>query len=195
VASKGYQDIFIRKGIKPEKLMVTGIPNFDNCKSYLQNNFPYRGYVLVATSPLRETMRFENRRAFIRKVERISLGRPIIFKLHPIENADRARKEILSEIPRALVLKDGNTQHMIANCEVLITQISSVTFVGLALGKEVHTDLDLTALKKLLPIQNGGKSAQQIANLCRKVVQTSLEELRSMSKRPKLRQKWLSPGI
>jgi len=27
---------------------VTGMPNFDNCSSYFQNDFPHRGYVLVA---------------------------------------------------------------------------------------------------------------------------------------------------
>ena len=28
VASAGYRDFFIRKGVRPEKLVVTGIPNF-----------------------------------------------------------------------------------------------------------------------------------------------------------------------
>jgi hypothetical protein len=31
VASEGYRDFFIRKGARPEKIIITGIPNFDNC--------------------------------------------------------------------------------------------------------------------------------------------------------------------
>ena len=35
VASEGYRDFFIRKGVRPEKIVVTGIPNFDDCRRYL----------------------------------------------------------------------------------------------------------------------------------------------------------------
>jgi hypothetical protein len=52
---------------------------------------------------------------------------------------------------------------MIANCDVLITKYSSVVYVGLALGKEVHSYFNLDELKKLLPIQNNGASAGKIA--------------------------------
>ncbi len=65
VASEGYKNFFIKKGAKAEKLEVTGIPNFDNCKSYLRNNsFPHKNYVLVATSDCRETFKYENRKEF-----------------------------------------------------------------------------------------------------------------------------------
>ncbi|MFO7660988.1 MAG: hypothetical protein R6X18_00200, partial [Chloroflexota bacterium] len=40
VASEGYRDFFIRKGIKPEKMVVTGIPNYDNIITYRDNDFP-----------------------------------------------------------------------------------------------------------------------------------------------------------
>ncbi len=173
VASQGYREDFIRKGINPDKIVVTGIPNFDNVVSYLDNDFLYRDYVLAATSPLRETFHFDNRKAFIHKVKRISQGRPIIFKLHPLEKVERARREIINIIPDAMVLAEGKTEHMVANCQVLVTQVSSVTFIGMVLGKEVHTDLDLAKLEKLLPIQNGGKSASVIATVCRQHVQTT----------------------
>ena len=42
VASDGYRDLFIRKGAKPEKIVVTGIPNFDDCQRYRDNTFPHR---------------------------------------------------------------------------------------------------------------------------------------------------------
>ena len=64
VASEGYRDFFIRKGARPEKIIVTGIPNFDDCQRYCSNDFPYRHYVLVCTSPLREIFQGEDREAF-----------------------------------------------------------------------------------------------------------------------------------
>ena len=90
VASEGYRDFFIRKGARPEKIVVTGIPNFDDCRRYCSNDFPHRHYVLVCTSPLREMFRGEDREAFIRKAVEIAGGRQLIFKLHPNENV-RAR--------------------------------------------------------------------------------------------------------
>src|SRR5207249_7217172 len=94
VASQGYRDLFIRKGVDPAKIRITGIPNFDNCASALDNDFPYRGYVLVATSDMRETFKYENRKAFIEKCLRIADGRQLIFKLHPNENIARATVEL-----------------------------------------------------------------------------------------------------
>ncbi len=61
VASNGYRDLFIRKGVDRKKVVVTGIPNFDNMAIHLNNHFPHRGYVLVATSDARETLKFDNR--------------------------------------------------------------------------------------------------------------------------------------
>lgn len=171
VASEGYRDLFIRKGVRPEKIVVTGIPNFDNAVRFHYNRFPYRGYVLVATSDTRETFKRDDRERFIRHVLKIAAGRPLIFKLHPNENFYRSYREIQRLAPRALVLAEGNTGEMIANCDVLITQYSSVAFIGLALGKEVHSYFDVEDLKRLLPIQNGGTSHRHIAAVCRRVLE------------------------
>lgn len=170
VASEGYRDLFIHKGVRPEKLVVTGIPNFDHAASYLDNDFPHRGYVLVATSDMRETFKYDNRKRFIRRAIQIAAGRPLIFKLHPNENVARATREIRELAPDALIYEDGNTNHMIANCDVLITQYSSVVYIGLALGKEVHSYFDVEELRRLMPIQNGGTSARNIAHVCRAVL-------------------------
>ncbi len=167
VASAGYKELFIKKGVKPEKIVVTGIPNFDNVQQFLTNDFPYRNYVLVATSDARETFKLDNRPKFIRRALEIAAGRPLIFKLHPNENARRAVGEIKSLAPQALVFTDGNIEPMIANCDVLITQYSTVVYIGLALGKEVHSYFDIETLSKLVPIQNGGRSSQNIARVCR----------------------------
>lgn len=166
VASEGFKEIFIKKGVKPEKIEVTGIPNFDNCRSYLKNDFPYKHYVLAATSHLRETFKFENRKAFIEKAVAIADGRPLLFKLHPNEKLSRAREEIERWAPGSIIFSDGNTNHMIANCDTLVTRYSTVLFVALALGKRIYSDLESEYLQKLTPLQNGGMSAQNIAAIC-----------------------------
>jgi hypothetical protein len=172
VASEGYKGFFVRKGADPAKLIVTGIPNFDNCKRYLDNNFPYRNYVLVCTSDIRETYKYENRKKFIRRSLRIADGRQLIFKLHPNENVRRAEKEINRFAPGALVFSTGNTEEMIANCDVLITRYSSTVYVGLALGKEVYSDFDVDELRRLTPVQNGS-AARNIAQVCRGMLGTA----------------------
>ncbi|MGD0282205.1 MAG: hypothetical protein ABSB95_07575 [Dissulfurispiraceae bacterium] len=171
VASEGYRDLFITKGVSPEKIEVTGIPNFDNAAQYLNNNFAYKNYVLVATSDARETFKFDNRKAFLRKALSIAGNRQLIFKLHPNENVGRSTREIKQFSPDALVFPDGNAHHMVANCDTLITQYSSLAFTGIALGKEVHSYFDIDLLKRLTPLQNDGSSAQKIADVCRSYLQ------------------------
>lgn len=173
VASDGYRELFLRKGVAAERLVVTGIPNFDNCERYRHNDFPQRGFVLVCSSDIRETFRWENRPHFIRQVTRIAAGRPIVWKLHPNENAPRARAEIARLAPGALVFDRGSAEEMIANCDVLITQYSSTAYVGLALGKEVHSYFDVDELRRLCPIQNGRTSARRIADVCRELLAVS----------------------
>ena len=167
VASEGYRDFFARKGIPRERLGVTGIPNYDDCARYLVNDFPHRGYALVATSDTRETFKRDHRPAFFAWVERIAGGRPLVFKLHPNEDHARAASEIRARFPGAMVFAHGDTNAMIANCDVLITQFSTVVYVGLALGKECHSYFDLEELRRLMPVQNGGTSGANIAQVCR----------------------------
>ena len=135
VASEGYRDLFVRKGVPSEKIVVTGIPNFDNCKKFLENRFPHRHYVLVCTSDSRETFKFENRKKIILDAVKVARGRKLIFKLHPNENIERAALEIAALAPGALVYTAGNAEEMIANCDVLITHYSSTVYVGLATWK------------------------------------------------------------
>ncbi|MDX9923145.1 MAG: CDP-glycerol glycerophosphotransferase family protein [Ignavibacteriaceae bacterium] len=165
VASEGYKELFIRKGVKPEKIVVTGIPNFDNLKTYLNNNFPMKNFVLVATSDSRETFKYENRKKFILDCVKIANGKQLIFKLHPNENFKKATKEINKYAPDALVYTSGDINEMIANCDILITKYSSVSYVGISLGKVVHSYFDIEELKRLTPIQNNGTSAERIAKI------------------------------
>ncbi|MGD1007854.1 MAG: CDP-glycerol glycerophosphotransferase family protein [Ignavibacteriaceae bacterium] len=186
VASEGYKDLFISKGVIEEKLVVTGIPNFDNCVQYCNNNFPYSNYVLVATSDSRETLKYENRKKFIKDAIGIAAGRQLIFKLHPNEKFKRANEEIKSLLPDTLVFSKGNTNEMIANSDVLITKYSSVVYIGLALGKEVYSYFDLKLLKKLLPVQNNGMSAFNIAEVGKNLLENKKFYV-AQTKKPKLK--------
>jgi hypothetical protein len=175
--SEGYKQQFIKLGTEANKIIVTGIPNYDNVAQFLQNDFPYKDYVMVATTDMRETYRYENRPAFIKKAVEIANGRKLLFKLHPNEKFERAEAEIQKYAPAGtLIYRSGHTNHMIANCTELITQYSTVVYVGLALGKKVHSYFDLEELKRLAPIQNGGTSAAKIAEICRGYLGQQAEE-------------------
>lgn len=190
VASPGYRDLFIKKGVKKDKIVVTGIPNFDNVEIFNCNEFPHHNYVLAATSPVRETFRLDNRSAFIHWVKEIAGDRKIIFKLHPNENFRRAAREIRAYAPGAVVYQSGDVREMIANCAVLVTQYSSVTYIGLAMGKEVHSYLDLDELRELVPIQNGGQSAASIAQICRDLINISVKDLKENGVGARYRTNW-----
>ncbi len=172
VASEGYKQHFVQKGAKHSKLVVTGIPNFDNCIEYAEHPFEHSNFVLVATSDARETFKYENRRATIERAVSIANGRKLIFKLHPNEQADRAIAEISRWAPQAEVLTGRPIEPIIAHCDTLITKYSSCVYVGIALGKTVYSDFPIRTLRALCPIQNGGRSAERIAAVCEEVVDT-----------------------
>jgi hypothetical protein len=168
VASDGYKKFYQSMGTARDKITVTGIPNFDNVSRYRNNNFPEKDYVLVATSDIRECMGKDDRIGFLRRSMEIANGRSMIFKLHPNENQGRAVQEIREVAgDDAVIYTDGNAEEMVANCEELITQYSTLVYVGIGLGKKVHSYFDLEELYSLMPKQNGGSSAKRIAEVCR----------------------------
>lgn len=168
VASEGYARFFEQMGTEASKISVTGIPNFDHVASFADNDFPYHNYVLVCTSDIREVGGQDNRIEFLKNCKIIADQRKIIFRLHPNEKTSRAFHEIRSVFgDDVLILQNGNTEHMIANCDELITQYSSVVYVGMALGKNVRSYFPMDLLRDRMPIQNGGTSAKLIAELAR----------------------------
>jgi hypothetical protein len=173
-ASAGYKKQFSSRGTDADKIFVTGIPNYDDCDTFYDNDFPYHDYVLVASSDIRETFKYEDREKFIADCVSIAAGRQLIFKLHPNELKERAISEIKKIAPaNTVIFSEGNTTHMIANCQELITQYSTVVYIGIALGKKVHSFFDVEELKRLAPIQNGGRSAVNIAAICRQYIEYS----------------------
>ncbi len=171
-ASEGYAKYISGMGTDLAKVYVTGMINYDNAAQYRYNDFPHRHYIMVATTDMRETARPENRVRFIKHCVSIANGRPLLFKLHPNENFKRAISEIRKHTPDGtLIFTEGNTNHMIANCLELITQYSTVVYTGIALSKKVYSYFDVEQLKQLAPLQNGGRSAQNIADLCRQYIE------------------------
>ena len=171
-ASQGYKEQFSGLGTEASRIIVTGIPNYDNAAALLQNDFPHHGFVMVATSDTRETFKKDDREKFITRCVEIAGSRRLLFKLHPNEQKERAIAEIRAFAPSdALIYTEGNTEQMIANCDELITQYSTVVYIGIALGKKVHSYFDVEKLKELAPVQNGGVSASQIADVCRRYIE------------------------
>lgn len=170
VASDGFKDQFVERGINTNKIRVTGIPNFDEIYKMKNLEFEHNNFVLVATSDIRETLRYENRKKIIQFAKKIANGRKLIFKLHPNENANKRTKEIKKYAPDALVYHGVNIDPLLANCDVFISRFSSTVFPALILGKEVYCDLDNDLLKKLAPIQNSGTSASNIAEVANELL-------------------------
>jgi hypothetical protein len=184
VASEGYRARVIERGADPSKVVVTGIPNFDDCARYRKNDFPHTGFVLVCTSDARETFKRDDREGLVLRALQIAAGRRLVFKLHPNEEAERATREIKRIAPAALVYATGSAEEMIANCDELVTQWSSTVFVGLALGKRVHSDADVAELRRLAPVQNGGAGARNIARVCRELLDVGSPVVALRRRRP-----------
>ncbi len=170
VASEGFRNQFIDRGVNPNKIYVTGIPNFDDFEKFTGYDFEHKNFVLVATSDTRETLKYENRKKLIQYAQKIANGRKLIFKLHPNENIKKRTAELKKYAPEALVYHGIGIDPLIANCDVLITRFSSTIFPALALGKEVHCDIDINIVKSLVPIQNRGTSAKSIADVSRELL-------------------------
>jgi hypothetical protein len=194
VASNGYRDLFVHKGCDPSRLVVTGIPNFDDMNRYRNNSLAERDYVLVCTSDARETFKFlDDREDFLKSALSIAGGRRLLVKLHPNEDVERAKKEIIALAPHAVIVTEGSAEELVANCSVLIVQYSTLAFVGLALGKEVHAKYSVSDLQRLLPLQNGGMSGKAIAEVCREVFASKQRRRKKGAGRPRGAERGANP--
>ncbi|MCU0327410.1 MAG: hypothetical protein MUE53_00295 [Chitinophagales bacterium] len=164
-ASQGFKSLFVKNGTEAHKILCTGIPNFDDLYALAQYDFEYQDYVLVATSDIRELGGNDDRVSFLLACKDIAGFDQIIFKLHPNENHDIVRREILEILPNALIYTSGSIDPMIYHCKTLITQFSTVALIGLVLQKKVYSYFDINELYACKPIQNEGMSAEIIAEI------------------------------
>ncbi len=169
VASEGYRRDFVDRGAPAERLIVTGLPNFDHFAGYVRPGHWIEGCVLACTSDGRETFRRDDRKRFIDWALEIAGDRPLVFKFHPNERMNRAVDEVRRWAPRARALTSGSGEVLAANCHTLVTEWSTLAYVGLALGKPTYSYRDLEAHRAMLPDQNG-RAARNIAGVCREVM-------------------------
>jgi len=169
VASEAYREEFMSRGAPGHRLIATGIPNFDNLAGHRKQGHWIEGHVLACTSDGRETFRRDDRQEFIRWAVEIAAGRPLVFKFHPNERMSRAVAEVQRYAPGARWITEGYGEELAANCEVLITEWSTLAFVGLVLGKETYSYRNLDEMRRLLPAQHGNAAAN-IAEVCREVL-------------------------
>jgi hypothetical protein len=167
-ASKGYKQYFNSLGTESNKILTTGVPNFDNIAEMKKLEFEYSDYVLVATSDIRDLGGNEDRVHFIKECVKIADGKQLIFKLHPNENFEKSSREIRENAPaNTMIYNTGSIDPMIAHCHTLITQYSSTVYLGMILGKKIYSYFPIEELEANVPIQNGGKSAEIISEIIR----------------------------
>ncbi len=169
LASDGYRDDFVARGAPAERLVVTGLPNFDDFRGHVRPGHWIEGHVLACTSDGRECLRRDNRRRFIEWCLEIAGDRPLAFKFHPNERMSRAVAEVQRWAPRARTITEGYGEELAANCAELVTEWSSLAYVGLALGKPTHSYRDLDRHRAMIPLQHG-RGASNIAEVCRDVM-------------------------
>lgn len=182
VASEGFRELFIDRGVNPNKIRVTGIPNFDDFEKMRNLEFEYKNFVLVATSDVRETTKYENRKQFLLNAKDIAGKKQLIVKLHPNEIVKKRTAEVKKYLPEALVYHGVSIDPMLANCDALVTRFSSTIFPALALGKEVFSNIQIEDIKKLTPLQNGGTSAKAIAEVARELLASTKPVIREKEK-------------
>lgn len=171
-ASKGYKNYFNSLGTDSEKILTTGVPNFDNIIEMQKLHFEHKDYVLVATSDIRDLGGNEDRVHFIQECVKIADGRQLIFKLHPNENYEKSSREIRENAPQnTMIYNTGSIDPMIAHCHTLITQYSSTVYLGMILGKKVYSYFPIEELEANVPIQNGGTSAEIISKIIRDFIE------------------------
>ncbi len=173
VASEGYRGDIVRRGGDPRKVIVTGIPRFDDCERARDNRLDRRNYVLVCTDDTRK--KGERRARFFASARRIAGRRAIVVVLSPNADVSAARAEVLAAIPEALVLDSDShsmprLHELVANADVIVTERSNVALLATALRIEVHSFMPRMELQRLCPIQNGGSSAHAIAHACRNLL-------------------------
>jgi hypothetical protein len=169
VASDGYRDDFIARGAPADRLVVTGVPNLDSFRSHVRPGHWIEGHVLACTSDGRECLRRDDRRDFIRWCLDIAGGRPLVFKFHPNERMSRAVAEVRRWAPGARVVTEGYGEELAANCAELVTEWSTLAYVGLALGVPTHSYRDLERHRAMIPLQHG-RGAANVAEVCREVL-------------------------
>ena len=142
--------MFIREGIKPGRVVVTGNPRLDSaCKKKFDKRKIYRRLklgkgekiVVLATSGLVEAGLWTDKemRTLVRAVSDAVEQFPnlrLVIKPHPRESVQEFRK-YLPKSASAIVVKDIDLYGLINACELLMTEVSTAALEAAAFGKPV----------------------------------------------------------
>jgi hypothetical protein len=97
----------------------------------------------------------------------------------------RAVAEVRRWAPGARALTTGSGEELAANCHTLITEWSTLSYVGLALGKPTYSYRNLDEHRAMLPDQHG-LAAHNIAGVCRDVLGRPCTEPRTIGLRTQM---------
>lgn len=169
VMSSPAKDAYIKMGVPPEKVFVTGQPGFDRIlrKKFNKNQLmtelsipKSKGVVVLATQPLVGSIwTEEDRKKFIEIVcSAMSdfTDKQLVIKLHPAENIE-SYQEILADIggDKAIICRDVEIHDLLNACDLLMTVHSTVALEAMIFDKPVIT-INLTGKPDLFPYAESG---------------------------------------
>ena len=169
VMSPSAKDAYIKMGVPPEKVFVTGQPGFDRIlqKKFNKNQLMTelripkdKNIVVLATQPLVGIIwTKEDRKKFIEIVcSAMSdfTDKQLVIKLHPAENIE-IYQEILAGIgeDKAIICQDVDIHDLLNACDLLMTVHSTVALEAMIFDKPVIT-INLTGKPDLFPYAESG---------------------------------------
>jgi len=170
VASPGYRKRFIRNGADPDKIALTGIPEFTTFPDTLPDDVLQRGVVHLVTLPLWGSLEKEYRKDLQMNLNWIADGRPIYFKLLPTDQPIIATRKIKNTLLNVRVFT-GSRNHLKNIYERgLISKRTACLFTASVIGDKLHIFADAEVLRHLKPYQNSTASAEKIANVCKNLM-------------------------
>ena len=173
VACDGYRHFFERKGVPPERLVVTGIPNFDDCRRFLTNDFPHRGYVLVCTSDAPRDLQARRPAAFLeRRADRSRPGGRSSSSSTRTRTGPARRAEIERVGARRRRLHRSEREphdRQLRRARSRSTPRPSSSSASPSARSATPTST-LASCGGCCPLQNGGRPPRNIAAVCREVL-------------------------
>lgn len=165
------KDWLIRRGINPDRLVITGCPQFDvipHRSSVAKEEFrrklklvPDKNLIVLATDPFAGYTSIEKEEEpekLVRAIFEAMREFPeiqFVIKPHPSEDA-RFYKAIAKEMKaKVRVTKNVNLYELLSACDILMTGTSTVGLEAMMLGKPVIF-MNLTGRSDLVPYAESG---------------------------------------
>jgi UDP-N-acetylglucosamine:LPS N-acetylglucosamine transferase len=162
LAGENEKEIFIKNGVKPENIFVTGRPVYDSFHNQkigqlkeVRDMFdnqkflfdPKKFVILFTTNAIDEKSTEKACFTVINSLKKLNLVENLIIKTHPSEGGEvhRAVKEKLQA--NCTIVKDYNILELIKSSQLLLSEISTTILEAMIIGTPViHFDLINTSL-------------------------------------------------